>query len=120
MHCVLRTFTHLHIYTFTHLHVRVCNVVPQMEKHKNVLKEIESMQQKLDTMLMNASRNKNALNEDNVEAFFSAKSSGQVVDKLEMRMCRVSTSISICTYITYYSYLRTTYVLHDRGEFACK
>lgn len=64
----------------------------QIEKHKAVLKEIETLERKLDTMLKNAS-SRNPDNDDddeNLDDFTSNKSSGQVIDKLEQRKCKVS------------------------------
>lgn len=60
----------------------------QIEKHKAVLKEIETIERKLDSMLKSASSNSD--DEENLDDFSSNKSSGQIIDKLEQRKCKVS------------------------------
>lgn len=59
-----------------------------MEKHKNVLQEIENVEKKLQTTL-NDSKRQNENSDDALDSYMSTISSEKVVDKLEARKYRV-------------------------------
>lgn len=60
----------------------------QIEKHKNVLNEIENIENKLQNTL--AQSNSNTEDEDTLDSYMSQITGNQVVDKLEARKYKVS------------------------------